>query len=82
MSSSNDTGAASTKAHRPAAKSSGSDQPAQISPIEHAEAIRDTLRQALAQTSQLIVSLRRQRKQTRLMKSTLDSLKELERVAG
>lgn len=53
-----------------------------LSPIEQAESLRGTLREALVRTSDLIASLRRQRKQTRLMKSTLDSLKELQRVAG
>ena len=71
----------SARRSRPAA-SIGKNPPAMMSPIEQAEALRATLRAALAQTNQLIVSLRRQRKQNRLMKSTLESLKDLQRVAG
>lgn len=55
---------------------------APVSPIDQAEALRGTLREALNRTSELVACLRRQRKQNRLMKSTLDSLKELQRVAG
>ena len=78
----NDTKTRGTKSRGTASPSATKSEPSAASPIEQAEALRSALRQALAQTNQLIVSLRRQRKQNRLMKSTLESLKDLQRVAG
>ena len=47
-------------------------------PIEQATILRDQLRSLLAQTNQLVKSLKRQRQQQRLMQSTLASLKQLQ----
>lgn len=44
-------------------------------------ALRSSLRQALSDTNELIRSLKRQRKQSRLVQSTLASLKELKAVS-
>jgi hypothetical protein len=48
-----------------------------LSPIEQAKAIRTTLRQALAQNTDLIRALKCQQRQARLVANTLDSLKQL-----
>lgn len=48
--------------------------------IDDAEALRATLRDATAKLSTLIAGLKRQRKQTRLMRSTLQSLKALQAI--
>ena len=61
--------------HRP--KSDGN-----ASPIEQVITLRTKLREAVNQTNELIRSLRRQKKQSRLVASTLASLKELQKVAG
>jgi DNA polymerase III sliding clamp (beta) subunit (PCNA family) len=50
-------------------------------PLEAAALLRDTLRTALQQTSELITSLKRQKQQSKLMQSTLASLKQLQQVA-
>ena len=42
--------------------------------IEEAESLRDVLQQALTQTRSLITALKRQRKQSRLVQSTIKSL--------
>ena len=76
------TTADSTNDRDPVSGSTSSGQTAPVSPIDQAEALRGTLREALTRASELIAGLRRQRKQTRLMKTTLESLKELQRVAG
>ncbi|MBX3452777.1 MAG: hypothetical protein KF777_24790 [Planctomycetaceae bacterium] len=48
--------------------------------IAQAEAVRDTLAQALSQTRELIASLKQRKKQSRLVRSTLASLRQLETV--
>jgi hypothetical protein len=53
----------------------------ELSPMEAAIAVRDSLRGTLLQTVNLIAALKRQEKQSRLVKSTLDSLKQLQSVA-
>ncbi len=55
-----------------------SDQP----PLAQAEALRDSLRDVLLKTGDLIATLKRQRRQTKIVQSTLASLKELQKVAG
>ncbi len=50
-------------------------------PLEAAALLRDTLRTALQQTNDLIASLKRQKQQSKLMQSTLASLKQLQQVA-
>jgi hypothetical protein len=54
------------------------DQP----PLAQAEALRDSLRDVLLKTGDLIATLKRQRRQTKIVQSTLQSLKELQKVAG
>lgn len=51
------------------------------SPIEKAQALRDALRDALTKTNELITSLKRQRRQSKLVETTLSALEEL-RSAG
>jgi hypothetical protein len=53
----------------------------QLKPIEAAIALRDLLRETLDKTTQLIMALKQQKKQSRLMQSTLASLKQLQAVA-
>ena len=48
--------------------------------IDQAEALRSTLRATVAQTSELLVGLKRQRKQTSLVRSTLASLRQLQQL--
>ncbi len=48
--------------------------------IDQAEMLRDSLRQSLTQAVELIRSLRRHRQQSKLMRSTLASLKQLQTV--
>lgn len=52
------------------------------SPIDQAIALRTALGTAANQANELIRSLKRQRRQTKLVASTLASLKELQKVAG
>jgi hypothetical protein len=52
------------------------------SPIEQVVALRNKLRETVSQANELIRSLKRQKKQSRLVASTLASLKELQKVAG
>lgn len=51
-------------------------------PIEQVVALRDALRAAAGQANELIRSLKRQKRQARLVQSTLDSLKALQKAAG
>ena len=46
--------------------------------IEQAEAVKTSLRETLTNASELIASLKKHRKQSRLMKSTLASLRQLQ----
>jgi len=50
------------------------------SPVEQAEALRDSLNDALGKTRELIRSLKRQKKQSRIVESTLASLRQLQTV--
>jgi hypothetical protein len=50
------------------------------SPIEQAVALKQSLRETLIQTSELIRTLKRQKKQSRMITSTLKSLKELQKA--
>lgn len=50
--------------------------------LAQAEALRDSLGQALANTRQLIATIKKRRKQNRLVESTLRSLKQLERIGA
>jgi hypothetical protein len=51
------------------------------SPVGQAIALREALRQALTQTNELIRALKREKRQSRLVASTLASLKQLQKVA-
>ncbi len=51
-------------------------------PIVQAEALRSALRDALGRTNDLIAAIKRQKRQHRLVQSTLESLKELGRIAA
>ena len=46
--------------------------------LREAEAVKTSLREAHSQVSRLIAALKRQRRQSRLMQSTLASLKQLQ----
>ena len=50
------------------------------SPVEQAEALRDCLKDALDKTRDLIRSLKRQQKTSRIVESTLASLRQLQTV--
>ncbi len=50
------------------------------SQLEQAEKLRDTLTESLTQTRDLIAALKRQKKQTRLMQTTLQSLRQLQSI--
>jgi hypothetical protein len=50
--------------------------------LAQAEALRDSLRDLTLKANDLISSLKRQRRQEKLVASTLASLKELQKVAG
>lgn len=52
------------------------------SPIEQAVVLRDLLRNVARQSGELVRSLKPQKRQERIVASTLASLKELPRVAG
>jgi len=52
-----------------------------VDPIQQAEALRHSLREALAKSSELIRALKRHRKRSRLVETTLASLRELQGVA-
>jgi hypothetical protein len=51
-----------------------------MSLVEEAEALQGLLRDALARTTRLVGGLRQQRKQQRLVSSTLASLRQLQQV--
>ena len=52
------------------------------SPIEQTILLRDALRVAARQANDLLRSLKHQKRQTRIVESTLASLKELQKSAG
>ena len=54
----------------------------QASPIEQVVVLRNKFRETVNLSNELIRSLKRQKKQSRLVASTLASLKELQKVAG
>ena len=66
----------------PKPKHNGASADSTISPIAQAVAVRTALREALAQTNELIRALKRDKRQGRLVASTLASLKQLQKVAG
>ena len=56
--------------------------PASNDLIVQAERLRDTLRTTLQDVTSLIVAARQQRRQSRLMKTTLASLKQLQQLGA
>ena len=50
--------------------------------IEEAQALKTVLHDAYARTSRLVAALRQHRKQSRLVQSTLASLKQLQQIEG
>src|SRR5262249_42865630 len=47
-------------------------------PLEEGEALRGVLQEALARTGRLLATLRRQRRQSRVIRSAMDSLRKLQ----
>jgi len=50
--------------------------------IQQAEALRDSLHDSLLKTRELIVSLKREHRHTKLVRSTLSSLKQLQGIGA
>jgi len=65
---------------KPVAKTKRSSASKRTSPIEQAIAFRDALRAAVVQANELIASLKRQKREARLVQSTLASLRQLQKV--
>ena len=65
---------------KPVAKTKRSSASKRTLPIEQAIAFRDSLRTAVVQANELIRSLKRQKREARLVQSTLASLKQLQKV--
>ena len=65
--------------HRTPAQAKTADQPA-ASLVEQAEAVRASLKDALAKTSELITCLKQHHKQTKSVRAALASLRQLEKV--
>jgi hypothetical protein len=70
-----------TKIRDTAVRKSDAEPAASPSPLAAAEALRDSLKQSLDCTRDLIASLRKRKKQSRLVESTLASLRQLQGVA-
>ena len=64
----------------PVPASTSSDTPGVEGLIEQTETVRASLRQALAEVSQLATALRHHRKHDKFIRSTLDSLRQLQTV--
>jgi len=69
-----------TPGEKPATKAKRSSASKRPSPIEQAIAFRDALRAAVVQANELIRSLKQQRREARLVQTTLASLKQLQKV--
>ncbi len=67
---------------KPASKPKRTTAQAKTTPIEQAIAFRDALRTAVVQANELIRSLKRQRREARLVQTTLASLKQLQKVGA
>jgi hypothetical protein len=70
-----------TKGHQTAVRRSAPKTVEAKNPILAAEALRDSLKESLTRTRELIASLRKRKKQSRLVESTLASLRQLQGVA-
>jgi hypothetical protein len=71
---------ATTKRQSPRTTGRKSGRSTISSPIEQAVALKASLRQTLSETSELIRALKRQKKQSRMITTTLKSLKELQQA--
>ena len=74
-----------TRRSMPTSNPSGNGQPTEedsssLSLIEQSESLKQSLQQALTQTRELIAALKRQKKQTQLVQTTLNSLRQLQSV--
>ncbi len=67
-------------AANPPVNGSPRNEPVPHDPLAEAGALKIALRDALQQTERLIAALRRQRKQTQVVQSTLASLRQLQQV--
>ena len=65
---------------KPATKAKRATTTAKAMPIEQAITFRDSLRTAVIQANELIRCLKRQKREARLVQSTLASLKQLQKV--
>ena len=66
---------------QPGPVNSDNGQPTSFSAlVAEAEAIRDVLRDAYARSSRLVVALRRQRKQSKIVRETLANLRQLQTI--
>jgi hypothetical protein len=65
---------------KPATKAKRSSASKRPSPIEQAIAFRDALRTAVVQANELIRSLKQQKREARLVQTTLASLRQLQKV--
>ena len=65
---------------KPVAKAKRAMHHAKTSPIEQAIAFRDALRTAVVQANELIRRLKQQKREARLVQTTLASLKQLQKV--
>ena len=65
---------------RPTSPRSHAEKPASV--LAKAEALRDSLSQALTDTRGLISAIKARRKQNRLVETTLRSLKQLENIGA
>ena len=66
---------------------SNGDEPPQVSTgfgalIAEADSIKELLRDVYARSSRLVIALRRQRKQSKLVQTTLASLRQLQQIDG
>ena len=67
---------------KPATKAKRSSASKRPSPIEQAIAFRDALRTAVVQANELIRSLKQQKREARLVQTTLASLRQLQKVGA
>ncbi len=65
---------------RPATTAGQTQQESTAGALEQATALRTALRDAVNKTSELIRALKREQKQSRLVRSTLASLKQIQAV--
>jgi hypothetical protein len=67
---------------KPATKPRRSAARAKATPVEQAIAFRDSLRTAVTEANELIRSLKQQKREAKLVQSTLASLRQLQKVGA